>query len=212
MQSRYKDLLASIQGQGSVAVNAQTLATNNELGKRGILSDSGIAQQQMASSLLPVTSQYAGLTAQTGLAEQNDVNSLASQIAGLQAGNAQGAITGASNFLTAQQGAQSTNAQIASQLQQATMQQQLQQQANQIQQAYNTGQLSNQQASLALQNLELQKVTIPQSAASINSSNASAGNAAANTALTQYQLNSYKNGDQLNLNSTPSSLKNAAGF
>lgn len=201
LQSRYSDLLNSIKGQGSVAVNAQTLATNNELGKRGISSDSGVGAQTMASALLPVTTQYAGLTAQTGLQEQQDVNSIASQIAQLQAGNSAAAISGATGFLTAQQNAANTNAQIAAQLQTAQLNAQTQQQANAIQDAYNKGQLSNTQASLALQNLELQKVTLPQSQASINASNASAGQNSAQSALEQYQLQSYKNGNSLNLSS-----------
>lgn len=107
LQSRYSDLINSIKGQGSVAVNQQTLAANNELGARGILPSSSLYQQQLASSLLPVTQANQSQLAQTGLGEQQDLNTLAGQIASLQAGNPLAAISGATNYAQlAQQAAQ----------------------------------------------------------------------------------------------------------
>lgn len=87
LQGTYKDLLESIKGQQGVAQDAQTLATNNELGRRGISSDSGVAQQQQASALRPIAAQYQGLAANAGIQQQNDLSGIAGQIAQLQGGN-----------------------------------------------------------------------------------------------------------------------------
>lgn len=87
LDTKYDQLLTSIKGSEQVATNAQTLATNNELGRRGITSDSGLYQGQMASSLLPVATQFGQLLASTGLARQQDLGSIAGLIAQLQTGN-----------------------------------------------------------------------------------------------------------------------------
>lgn len=106
LDTQYKDLLDSIKGQQKVAEDAQTVATNNELGRRGITADSGVAQQQLASALRPIASQYQGLTANTGVQRQRELESLAAQIASLQAGNAPQALNFASGINSIEQQAQ----------------------------------------------------------------------------------------------------------
>ncbi len=92
LDSRYKDLLASIKGQQGVAENSQTLATNNELAKRGISSDSGLAQQQQASAMAPIAANYQSLSANTGVSQQQQLNALAQAIASLQTGNPESSV------------------------------------------------------------------------------------------------------------------------
>jgi len=94
IQQKYTDLVASIKGNQQVSENRQTLATNNELGARGILPTSGYYQQEMANSLLPVTSAYSGQLANANAGSIQDLQSLALQIAQLQAGNPESAISG----------------------------------------------------------------------------------------------------------------------
>lgn len=125
LQSRYSDLLDSIKGQGSVALNTQTLATSNELAKRGITNDSGLFQNQLAQSLLPVTQNTQSQVAQTGLAEQGDINQIAGQIAGLQAGNLPAALQSAQGIAGMTLGAQQFQQQQAQQLSEFQKQQEL---------------------------------------------------------------------------------------
>lgn len=99
---RYNTLIDSITASQQPAENAVTLATNNELGKRGITGDSGIAQNQIAQALLPVSTQFGQLKAQTGLNEQQDLGGIASSIAGLRAGNVGNGLNFASGITTSQ--------------------------------------------------------------------------------------------------------------
>lgn len=96
------------------------------MGKRGILPSSSLYQQTAASDLLPVTTQYAGLTANTGLAEQKDLQDINSQIASLQAGNPGQSIQGATGYLSSLQNASNLAAQNQTALQQQALQQQYQ--------------------------------------------------------------------------------------
>jgi hypothetical protein len=97
LEASYKSLLDSIKGSQTVAQNSQTLTTNNEMAQRGVLPTSTLYGQNMNNALLGVNSAFGGLTANTTAQEQNDLLSLAGQIAGLQAGNVGNAISGASS-------------------------------------------------------------------------------------------------------------------
>jgi hypothetical protein len=185
LQGKYQDLLKSITDSEQPALNSTILATNNELGKRGITGDSSLGQQQIAQAQVPITTQFGQLQAQTGLAQQQDMNSLAAQIANLQSGNPDNAVNNATSFGNAQ-----TQAQAA--IQQALIQQQTQQQANAIQDAYNKGQLSLEQAKNAIELATLQNVTIPSAKAGITASLAGAGASSASAALNNFQLGQLK--------------------
>lgn len=93
LDQKYDDLLKSIDASQGVALDKQTLATNSELAKRGITADSGIAQTEQASAALPVTTQFGQLKANTGVQREQDLNTLAANIASLQAGNVPGALS-----------------------------------------------------------------------------------------------------------------------
>ena len=88
LTDRYNNLIAQIQGNQTTATNRQTVTTNNELGKRGILSSSGVAQQEMTNALQPVTSEYTGLMNTATGAYNTDIANLAiSQYTGQQTAN-----------------------------------------------------------------------------------------------------------------------------
>ncbi len=80
---RYKNLLASIKGQGAESVNKQTLVTANELGKRGITGDSTLAQQEIINSTEPVKQKYVNLEQQTATDQSEAERALNDTIAGL---------------------------------------------------------------------------------------------------------------------------------
>lgn len=61
LKERYDNLLGQIKGNQTTAVNSQTRITNNELGKRGILGDSTLAQQEIQNSVSPIDLQYSGM-------------------------------------------------------------------------------------------------------------------------------------------------------
>jgi hypothetical protein len=113
LEQRYKDLVANIKGQQGVAENRQTLTTNNELGKRGISSTSGLYQQNMTDALNPIGVAYGGLLNQADTGHSQDVNTLANQIANAQAGNPTQSGSGALNLAGVQEQANSTAAQLA---------------------------------------------------------------------------------------------------
>lgn len=83
LKMRYQSLLDQIKGNQTTAENRQTVTTSNELGKRGILGSSGVAQQEMTNALNPITQQYTGLYKDTGLAQESDLRSLQNTIASL---------------------------------------------------------------------------------------------------------------------------------
>lgn len=80
VQDRYKSLIDQIKGNQATAETRQTLTTNNELGKRGITSSSGLAQQEMTNALNPITQQYTGMLKDTGLSQEADLKDISSKI------------------------------------------------------------------------------------------------------------------------------------
>lgn len=137
LQERYNNLIQSIKGQGVEAVNNQTRITNNELGKRGLLGSSTVAQQEIQNAVTPLDLKYKTLetTANqdqtdalsgidrsiTGLttAETADQRALKNAIATLMAGaSGQGITTGSNIYSTSltsaqEQARQAQAAQIA---------------------------------------------------------------------------------------------------
>ena len=116
---RYNNLLAQIKGNQQTAENRQTLTTQNELGRRGI--SGGLAERTLTESLNPITSQYAGLTKEAGIGQEQGLQSLNELIGGigeketmalqnarntiaqLQSGAGQNAISTAMDLLAKQQ-------------------------------------------------------------------------------------------------------------
>ncbi len=98
LQSQYSELLKSVLGQGSVAMNTATAGENTLLGQRGITNDSPLYAQQMTQAQLPVTAQNQSAAAQVGMGSAQDINSLAQAIASLQAGNVPNALSYGGNM------------------------------------------------------------------------------------------------------------------
>jgi len=107
LDTKYDDLLKSIDASQSVAADKQTLSTNSELAKRGITADSGVAMQEQASAAAPVAAQFGQLKANTGLSRENDLTALATKIAELQAGNVGQSLNYATGIESAQNQANS---------------------------------------------------------------------------------------------------------
>lgn len=93
IQDKYKQLVDSIKGNQQVDQNRQTLATNNQLGARGILPSSGVYQQEQVNAQLPINAAYSGQLAQANTGSIQDLQQLALQIAQLQAGNPESAMS-----------------------------------------------------------------------------------------------------------------------
>ena len=171
LKARYDEILNSIKGQQKTSEERQTRVTNAELGRRGI-GGGGYYDQELANAVQPITSQYAGLSAQTGLAQQQDLNTIAQQIAGLQSGNPESAMSGALNILGQQNQAQQfTSAQAAQQqAQQANLAEQARQfnlQSDLARQQYSTEAGYKSQTfplELALLQNQVKKANAPQGA------------------------------------------------
>lgn len=84
LKQRYADLIASIKGKGTEAERQAGIGAAQEFGKRGIPLSSGAYDQFLQSRTLPVTTQFSGLEAETGLGAENAVNAIRSAIASLQ--------------------------------------------------------------------------------------------------------------------------------
>lgn len=103
LKDRYEKLLASIKGNQQIAENRQTVTTNNELGKRGISSNSGLYQQEMTNALNPIGQAYTDQY-NTAFGNENTAESdLAYKIANAQAGNPESAISTGANLATTAQ-------------------------------------------------------------------------------------------------------------
>lgn len=83
LQDRYSNLISSIKSQGEQDVNNQTRITNNELGKRGLVSSSTLAQQEVQNATSPLRQKYAGLEKDAGIAQEADLRAIDDQITGL---------------------------------------------------------------------------------------------------------------------------------
>lgn len=148
LQDRYNNLIQSIKGQGTEAVNNQTRITNNELGKRGLLGSSTVAQQEIQNAVTPLELKYKTLettanqdqtdalsgidrsVAGLATAETADQRALKSAIASLMAGaSGQGISTGSSIYGTSLNSAQEQARQAIEQSRQAQTIQLAQEQA-----------------------------------------------------------------------------------
>lgn len=83
LEQRYSNLLAEIKGKQTADVASQTRITSGELGKRGLVGSSTLAQQELQNAVQPINAQYAGLTNQTGLAQADALRELQNSIANL---------------------------------------------------------------------------------------------------------------------------------
>lgn len=98
IQDEYTQLVNSIKGNQQLDTNRQTTTTNNLLAQRGISSNSNYSQQQLTDALTPIDTQYSGLLTNANQGSIQDLQSLALQIAQLNAGDPNVAISGALNL------------------------------------------------------------------------------------------------------------------
>lgn len=98
LKDQYTQLVNTIKAGSQTSANAQTLTTANELGRRGLTSNSGLYQQDLTNALLPVNSAFSGQLQQANQGSITDLNNLALQIAQLQSGNPAGAVQGALSY------------------------------------------------------------------------------------------------------------------
>jgi len=96
---RYSDLVDSIKGAGSVALNTATSQGAAALGARGLLPSSELGQTELKNAQLPVTAGIQSALAGAGVSQTESTNNILNAIASLQAGNPGGDITAASNLL-----------------------------------------------------------------------------------------------------------------
>ena len=119
LKQRYDNLISQITQRGKVQEQRQSVATSGELAKRGILSSSTLAQQELANALNPITAETSATLKDVSLqgeASQRDllnqianlstqetdaIRNVRNAIAQLQAGGNQQAITNAMNIYKA---------------------------------------------------------------------------------------------------------------
>lgn len=87
LQDRYKSILDQIKGNQTSSENRQTLATNTELGKRGLASTSGVGQQELVNAVNPITAAYTGKYGEVAAQRESDIAEIQKAIAMLQSGN-----------------------------------------------------------------------------------------------------------------------------
>lgn len=83
LKERYDNLLNSIKGNQTTAENRQTVTTRNELGRRGITSDSGLFEQTVTNAVNPITQQYTSMYKDTALQGDTAMRELVNRIANL---------------------------------------------------------------------------------------------------------------------------------
>lgn len=145
LSERYKSILSDLSNRQNQEVTAQTKVTSGELGKRGITGSSTLAQQEIQGAVQPINQNYATLSTNTGLAQNealqgidNSIANLANQetssirdvyntIGQLQTSSGQGGIQAALQQYAQQEQARQAAAQLA--LQQSQLEQSKAQQA-----------------------------------------------------------------------------------
>ena len=103
MQSRYDNIIQQLQGKQTSDITAQNKATSQMFEERGILGGA-LVPQTIQEKNQPINQFYAGQLGQTEADRQNAFAQLASQIAGLQSGAGQNAISAAQSMYNSQLG------------------------------------------------------------------------------------------------------------
>lgn len=158
IKQRYDALISELKGNQQTSEEQQTLATSREMAKRGLSNESGMVQQERVNTLNPIRRSYAGLTQQTGLAQEADIKAINDMIALLSSDQlssemslagliSQAQMGGAGNALAASGqlfGNAQAQANLAEQRAQAQAQQNYNNQVLAMQQALQPGQILSQ--------------------------------------------------------------------
>jgi len=83
LESRYKTLLDSIKTNQAGAETTAIKTTSQELGRRGIVGSSGVADVAMQEAVNPIKAQYSNLLSQTGVSQEADIAAANQQISNL---------------------------------------------------------------------------------------------------------------------------------
>jgi hypothetical protein len=166
LKQRYQNLLADIKGQAKTSEEAQTRITSGELGKRGIVGSSTLAQQQIQQAVEPIRAGARTATKEVGLAQEEGLRNLTNIIANLT-GQETSAVRDVTNAIAQLQagGAQTGISQGLAQ-EQAAQQTAFQQQQFAAQQA-------EAQKARDFQEKVFQQVTLPESQAALAKARAS---------------------------------------
>jgi len=97
MTDRYNNLISQITQTGQRAEEQQTRITSGEMGKRGLVGSSTLAQQELQRAVSPITERYLGMSTEAGLDRESALRDLTNQITnlGLSGTESQRAITNA---------------------------------------------------------------------------------------------------------------------
>lgn len=79
-KQRYEQLLQEVTRRENEEVTRSTGATNRELGRRGIVSDSGVFDQELNRVLSPINQYYAGQAKEVGLEGENALRAIQNAI------------------------------------------------------------------------------------------------------------------------------------
>jgi len=104
LQQQYQSALGQIKEQQQAETSRTQTATSREFGKRGIPLSSGVFDTTLNEQLAPIGRYYTGQGQQADVNYQNSLNSLLQQIAGLQSGANQNAISAAQGLYGQQLG------------------------------------------------------------------------------------------------------------
>lgn len=83
LKQRYQSLLDEVKGKAQASVNSQTKITSNELGKRGIVGSSTLAQQEIQNAVEPIRAGERTAITDIGLSQEQGLMSLQNILANL---------------------------------------------------------------------------------------------------------------------------------
>jgi len=83
LEERYQSLLEDLGRQRGVQETSQTRTTSRELGRRGIVGSSGVADTALTQALDPIRERFASLTKDVGLSREQDIEGIRNAIAQL---------------------------------------------------------------------------------------------------------------------------------
>ena len=83
LKARYDALISDINRRQGVAETTATRTTSQELGRRGIVGSSGVADTALEQAVQPIRSEYGALATQAGLGREEGLMELQNQITNL---------------------------------------------------------------------------------------------------------------------------------
>lgn len=83
LKARYDALISDINRRQGVAETTATRTTSQELGRRGIVGSSGVADTALEQAVQPIRSEYGALATQAGLGREEGLMALQNQITNL---------------------------------------------------------------------------------------------------------------------------------